>query len=72
MDQPIRAMGQCAIVATPSPPIVKVFSEGLFLRDKIRLVSTLILEISFLRSKSPHLYIDGIVSLSLGKIRVIL
>jgi hypothetical protein len=74
MDQPIRAMGQCATVANPycSTPIVRVFSEGLFVRDKIRLVSTLILEISFLRSKPPHLYKDWIVSLSLGKIRVIL
>jgi hypothetical protein len=37
------------------------------LEIKIRIISTLILEINPLRSKSLHLFIDGIVSLSLGK-----
>jgi hypothetical protein len=35
----------------------------MLIRDNIRLVTPLILEISSLMSKSPHLYIDGIVSL---------
>jgi hypothetical protein len=35
----------------------------MLVRDEIRLVIPLILEISCLRSKSPHLYIDEIVYL---------